>query len=243
MLDKNFKVFNKKKGDNMGEEKQLVIRVTSRLIERIIFIVIILALLAIIIFQVMNKPAGDINTAVKTDAAASGAATTTTTIASAAVTTTAAGATTTTHAATTTTLSTTTTTAATAASASELKDKVTLRFTSDPTVESTGVVSRISFEIKNNADVKFVPKIEFLWYDSSSDPKIKEKVRGTWTDDYGLDPGAIKTAYQSMFTPKYVEMALREETFVMNIYNAGDGKLITSVSKTINTVYNDNASS
>lgn len=224
MLDKNFNVFNKKKGDNMGEEKQLVIRVTSRLIERIIFVVIILILLAIIIFQMMNGPVVDTNTTTTTLASSD----TTTTTAAAATSTTAttlAGATTTTRASTTTTTR--------PAGASDLKDKVTLKFTSDPDISSTGKVNQINFEIKNNADVKFVPRIEFLWYDSGS---VEEKniIRAKWTYDYGIEPGATKTAYQSLFTPSFVDKDLREETFVMNLYNLADGKLIATVSKTLN---------
>lgn len=236
-MDKNFDVLNKKRDAGMKEEKNLVIRITPRLIERMIFIIIIILLLGVIIFQMMNSSkTGGIDNAVNTG---SGDPTTvTTTLASTAATTTTLSSTATTAAGATTTLhSTTTTTAATAASASELKDKVTLKFVGNPEISDAGKVLKINFELKNNADVRFEPRIDFLWYDSGSASELKNKVRDSW-NGFPVEPGATKTAYQSMFSHgSFVDMGLEPEIFIMNLYNAGDGKLITSVTKTIDAPY------
>ena len=211
----------------MADEKQFVIRITSRFIERIVYILIIIALLAVIILQ----NTGVILQKTNNTAAEGSASTTLAEVQGSQSASTTTQATATTLAASTTTSSTTLSSGDTS-----LSGNVVLSFSGNPVVSEAGKVTKIEFTIENKAAVSFIPRIEFYWYDVKTDTAIKDKVRGEWSLLTGINAGQSRTASQTTFTSSYVGKDEKKETFVMKLYNRETGALLTSASKTIDSV-------
>jgi hypothetical protein len=214
----------------MPEEKQFVFKITSRLIERAIYIAIIVLLLLVIIVQNVNWIKPD-NNPTATTVVTTTLATTTTAASSA------AAGTGSTSTLATTTSSTSTTSAGTGTLSADIE------FVGDPVADATtGKVTKVSFRITNRGD-KFIPKVDFFWYDPAADTPEKTMVRATWSSLLALEVGQTMSDSlepydsSSTFQTSYVNKDEAAEVFVMKLYDRTTGKLLgTSSSKTIQSV-------